>query len=119
MSGIYRGRLTAQPIYLACALKIIMHTNYMYTKDHPQRTHRPFILPVPVAAPAPVAPPLDTGVRYSDLHVRMKVKVWWLDDWWYAQIVYKSARNGTVTVRFKGDDIATSGILPRMVKIIG
>jgi hypothetical protein len=49
----------------------------------------------------------------------MKVKVWWLDDWWYAQIVYKSARNGTVTVRFKRDDIATSGILPRMVKIIG
>lgn len=116
LNGVYRGHLLSNPEYLAAALKIIMHTNYMYTKDHPQRF--PFALPLPAVVAAPVARPLDTGVVYDDLDVGMRVHVWWLDAWWHAKVVWKSVRNRTISVKFTGDDIATSGILPRMMKII-
>jgi len=116
---LYRGRLTSHPEYLTAALKIIMHANYMYTKDHIQRQHRA-ILPsaLPAAAPAPVIPPVDTGLTYSDLRVGMNVEVWWLDDWWAGRVRYMSNRAQTVTIKFVGDNVDTSGILPKMVRLI-
>ena len=106
----------AHPEYLACAVKIIMHTNYMYTKDHTQRVHRPLL---PAAPVAPVVPAIDTGVVLADLRVGMRVKVWWLDDWWFAKVYYISPRAGTVSVRFVGDRASTTRLLPRLMQIIG
>jgi hypothetical protein len=74
----------AHPLYLTAAVKIIMHSNYIYTKDNPQRIHLPLLAPR-LDAP-PVAPDVDTGVGYDDLRVGMKVKVWWLDEWWHAKV---------------------------------
>jgi hypothetical protein len=118
LNGVYRGHLISHPEFLAAALKIIMHTNYMYTKDHPQRTHRPFALPRLAVRAAPVAPAIDTGITFGDLEVADRVLVWWLDAWWHAKVTYKSVRLQTITVKFTGDDIATSGILPKMIKLI-
>lgn len=117
LGTLYRGRLTSHPSYLTAALKIIMHTNYTYTKDHPQRLHLA-ILPAVAPAAAALAPVVDTGLVYGDLAVGMRVEVWWLGDWWAGRIRYKSDRNQTITVKFTGDDINTSGILPKMVRII-
>ena len=95
-----------------------MHTNYMYTRDHPQRTHRPIALPPLDVPAAPVEDAVDTGVKFDDLEVGMRVMVWWLDAWWHAKVTYKPVRIQTITVKFTGDDIATSGILPKMIKLI-
>ena len=113
LSGVYRGRLILHPEFLAAAVKIIMHTNYVYTKHHQQRTHELLLLG---GAPLPPAPVIDTGATFESLSVGMRVEVWWLDDWWSGTVVYRSPRARTISVRFTGAATTTSGLLPKMIR---
>lgn len=117
LNGLYRGRISESPEYLAGAIKIIIHTNYMYTRNHQQRIHEPFVLPLPSRNICLNDIIINTGVTYNDIKLGMKVKVWWLDEWWSGQVTYKSDYKNCISVRFIGDRNITSGILPRMTAI--
>lgn len=98
-----------------------MHLSCYYTRHHQQRIHRPVfgIVPAPDAAPiVPPRPDVDTGVTIGDLRRHMHVKVWWLDDWWFARITHIAVGRGTVNVRMVGDENIIGGILPRHVAIV-
>jgi hypothetical protein len=115
LSGVYRGKLLTQKDYLANALKIIVHISCAYTKHHRQRIHRSFAIQPYVAPRREV----NTGVKWTDLHAGMRVKCWWLDDWWAAKIMFISARTKTATVRFVGDTACTPRMKPHLIKIWG
>jgi len=95
------------------ALKIIMRICSAYTQRHRQRRIAAMSGMLP-----PPAPIVDAGVRREQLRREMKVKVWWLDDWWWASIHYLPVGQSTVSVLFLGHDEPTRGILPRHIKII-
>jgi hypothetical protein len=99
-----------------------MHISSAYTQRRRQRRIAaiPGMLPPPPPAPAPPppAPDVDTGVTRADLRRKQKVQVWWLDDWWWASVHNIPAHQNTVSVVFLGHDAATTGILPRHIKIV-
>ena len=118
LNTVYRGHVTANPQPLARALKIIIHSNYMYTRDHPQRNHQPMDLElseVDAAGAAPHDPELGAGYSFADFNVGDLVQVWHARTWWHGKITYKS-RSQTLSVRMVGSRDAITGILPKDVK---
>jgi hypothetical protein len=119
---VYRGHYKQHPEYLDRALKIIMHISSAYTQRHRQRriAALPGMAPPPPPAPAPPPPmpAVDTGVRREHLRRKMRIQVWWLDDWWYASIHNIPVGVNTVNVMFVGQEAPTRGILPKHIKIL-
>lgn len=121
LNTVYRGRIATNSKYLSRALKIIIHSNYLYTRDHPQRTHNPMELDLDElngeedSAP-PADPELGSGYRYNDFAVGDKVQIWYHGSWWSCKIIYKSALNETLTVRPTGSRESISSVLPRHTK---
>lgn len=118
---MYRGRITTDAKYLARALKIIIHTNYLYTSTHPQRTHYPLQLELDDVdeddfVDAPADPELGSGYEFTDFQLGDKVQVWYMLSWWHGKITYLSRASQTLTVRLVGSRDAMSGILPRHTK---
>jgi hypothetical protein len=120
LNSVFRGRITTDSKYLARALKIIIHSNYLYTRDHPQRYHNPMQLELAEVGDlhdaAPADPELGSGYRYSDFEVGDKVQVWYYGSWWTCKVTYMSAANQTLTVRPVGARDAISSVLPRHTK---
>lgn len=124
LNSVYRGHVTVDPSHLAAALKIIMHTNYMYTHDHPQRTHVPFDLDLDEvdaaeAAPAGHADPdIGTGCTMDDFALGDKVYAWYHRSWWHGTVVYKRIPLNRITLRFTGSSEKASGFRPKDLKPI-
>jgi hypothetical protein len=118
----YRGHYKRNPEYLERALKIIMHISSAYTQHNRQRRIRAIAgMPAPPAAQPDLLPPppdVDTGVRREQLRRGMQVQVWCLDDWWWGRVHGFPGGRTTVNVKFLGQDYATTGILPRHIKIV-
>jgi hypothetical protein len=104
--------------YLARTLKIIMHSNYVHTRNHPHRTHLPLQLELTdlQAVEAPIHPVLGTGMHAEYFNEGDRVKVWHLLDWWHGKVAYKT-RTGTFNVRWHGSSSTTTGILPSQMKM--
>jgi hypothetical protein len=103
--------------YLARAIKIIMHTNYIHTRNHPHRTHQPLQLdldPLQVGD-APFDLEEGTGMTVADFAVGDQVEVWHVRTWWHGKVIYKSVR-GTLNVRLKGAGESMNGLLPTQIK---
>lgn len=137
LSGCYRGKMPGHVKYLDRALKVIIHVSAIRAKERPPRLlvtidGAPGPAPSPAAlaagvpaipaAPVVVAPPpipdVDTGVIFTDLQRGMRVKVWWIDDWWHGKIKHCSIIHQTVSVVFTGNTNCISGIKPQHVLII-
>jgi hypothetical protein len=118
LNSVFRGHVMANGERLSEALKIIMHSNYLHTRDHPQRTHQNLDLDldeIDYADAPPADPDRGTGFVFSDFSVGDKVQVWHHRDWWHGKVAYKS-RAETLSVRMIGDSAALSGILPKHTK---
>lgn len=122
LNSVFRGHVTSNGDRLEQALKIIMHSNYLHTRDHPQRTHQSLDLELEeedselAFADAPPADPTHgTGFTFSDFNVGDMVQVWHHRDWWHGKVTYKS-RAQTLSVRMLGASVALSGILPKHTK---
>jgi len=123
LNSVYRGHITTDSKYLARALKlkIIIHTNYLYTSTHPQRTHHPLELTLDDVddvefIDAPVDPELGSGYQFDDFSLGDKVQVWYMRSWWHGKVTYLSHVGQTLTVRLVGSRDSMSGILPRHTK---
>jgi len=118
LSGVYRGKYFKRPEALQYALKIIMHLSVMHTKRHPLRTHQPLIaVGAPRAAELPPPPPdVDTGVRYEELRIGMRMELWWLGDWWAVTVKYLRSGDLSATIRFVGAQGTMSGIRPHHLR---
>lgn len=121
LNSVDRGHITSEAAHLTAALKIIMHTNYLHTRDHPQRFHQPLDLELDEAEAAdavgvgPANPDRGTGFTCDDFNIGDMVSVWYMRSWWHAKLLYK-ARAGTLTVRLTGARDRMTGILPKHVK---
>jgi hypothetical protein len=121
LNSVYRGHIVKDASHLFAAVKIIMHTNYLHTRDHQQRTHQPMDLgldDVEAAGAAddrPVHPEIGTGHKAGDFVVGDLVLVWYMRSWWHGKVTYKS-RTGTLSVRFTGARNPVAGVLPKHVK---
>ena len=117
LNTVYRGHVINNGDSLARALKIIIHSNYVHTRAHPQRMHRPMELDLEEIdmSEVPIYPARGTGFGPDDFHVGQRVLVWQARTWWHGKIIYK-ARSGLLTVRFVGAGVGTSGILAEHVK---
>lgn len=110
---------------LADAVKIIMHTSYMYTKDHPQRRLQDMDLALedvdvrhlrdlgPMEYGAEVQ---GTGFVASDFAVGNEVEVWLHRSWWRGKVIYIT-RAGDLTVRMVGARDGTSGLKPSQCRL--
>jgi len=119
LNSVFRGHVTANGDRLSQALKIIMHSNYVHTKDHPQRVHQDMDLDldeIDWADAPPADPDRGSGFVFDDFNVRDKVLVWRNRTWWSATVTYKS-RSGTLSVRMLGSNTSLSGILPKHTKL--
>lgn len=122
LNGVFRGHITGNAQHLTAALKIIMHSNYLYTRDHPQRTHQDMDLNLEELADYadPMIPPIDpargTGFSFEYFIVGDVIKVWYMSSWWHAKVIYKSGLNQTLTVRMIGSRDSISGIQPKHCK---
>ena len=123
LNSVFRGHITSNVSHLSAALKIIMHSNYVHTRDHPQRTHQPMNLDLDeiTAAELAAAPPHDpefgTGFVFHDFAVGDIVYVWHMHSWWHGKVAYKSQLSETITVRLTstgGQRVA--GIDPKLIK---
>jgi len=95
-----------------------MHSNYLHTRDHPQRTHQDLDLDldeIGLADASPADPDRGAGFVFTDFNVGDKVLVWRHRAWWDATVSYKS-RTGTLSVRIFGSTSRWSGVLPIHVK---
>lgn len=121
LNSMYRGHITSNIIHLHRALKIIMHTNYLYTKDHPQRTHEDMDLELDEVDPSEVGP-IDshdgTGCVFDDFEPGDRVEVWHARSWWSGTVTYKSRVAGTLSIRMVGARDSTAGFVPSMVRPI-
>jgi hypothetical protein len=119
LNSVYRGHITQDSNHLSFALKIIMHANYMYTRDHPQRNHQPMELDLDevIAADAVDIPPMgeDTGFTAEDFSVGDRVQIWHANTWWSGKITYISVA-GSISVRLVGARDSITGILPSQTK---
>ena len=102
------------------ALKIIMHSNYIYTSTHPQRHHDDLNLGSSSDEDssdddAPYEDD-DRGYSIDDFTAGDPVSVWYLSTWWPATVVYKRRKEGTITVRIRFSDESISGMLPKHIK---
>jgi hypothetical protein len=117
LNTVYRGHVTTDITHLSNALKIIMHSNYLYTRDHPQRTHEdmdPLLDELDLTDAPPAAAAIDDIDAFE---VGQKVQVWKARTWWYGKVTYKS-RAGSLSVRFVGARNAETGIMPSMVRAV-
>jgi len=118
LNSVFRGHVTANGDRLSQALKIIMHSNYLHTRDNPQRVHQDLDLDLDdidlIDAP-PADPDRGSGFVFHDFNVGDKVLVWRHRVWWNAKVTYKS-RAGTISVRIFASDTAWSGVLPKLIK---
>ena len=118
LNSVFRGRVVANASHLEQALKIIMHSNYIHTRDHPQRNHQSFDLDLDEIDWVD-APPSDhdrgSGFVFADFHVGDDVLVWIHRDWWSGKVTYMS-RAQTLSVRMVGMQNSTPGILPKHTK---
>jgi hypothetical protein len=118
LNSVFRGHVTANGDRLSHALKIIMHSNYLHTKDHHQRVHQDLDLDLDDVDLID-APPADrdrgSGFVFDDFDLGDKVLVWRHRVWWNAKVTYKS-RAGTLSVRIFASDTAWSGVLPKHIK---
>lgn len=117
LNSVFRGHLTSNDAHLRDALKIIMHSNYLHTRDHPQRTHQDMDLDLVEVDVANAGPALvvGTGFRSEDFDVGDQVEIWHMRSWWAGKVTYKS-RAGTLSVRFVGARDALTGIAPSTVR---
>jgi len=104
LNGVYRGRIVSDAKYLSRALKIIMHTNYIYTRDHPQRLNLPMELDLDEldASAAPMDVARGTGYQFDDFSIGDKVEVWYMRSWWHGRVTYLSRTTQTLSVRMTG-----------------
>lgn len=114
---MYRGHLVSNAEHLTSALKIIMHSNYLHTKVHQQRSHLPMELDLDAVLPGDeednLPDPLHgTGMSSDDFVVGDMLRVWLARTWWHARLLYKS-RDGTFAVRLVGARDRTTGVLPQ------
>ena len=117
LNTVYRGHIKKGSLYLARALKIIMHSNYVHTRVHPQRMHLPMQLELTdiEALEVPIDPVHGTGSTWDSFDVGDEVQIWRARTWWTGRITYK-ARAGTFSVRLLGMRDAYTGIQPNQVK---
>lgn len=115
---MYRGHIKKSGLYLARALKIIMHSNYVHTRVHPQRTHLPLQLDLSdvQALEAPINPELGTGMTADDFNVGDHVKVWHFREWWHGTVIYKT-RAGTFNVRWYKSSMTKTGVEAHHMKV--
>jgi hypothetical protein len=118
LNGVYRGRIVSDAKYLTRALKIIMHTNYIYTRDHQQRFNLPMELDLDEldAAAAPMDVDRGTGFEFDDFHIGDKVEVWYMRSWWHGRVTYLARATQTLSVRLTGSRDPMAGILPKHAK---
>ncbi|MDR3548410.1 MAG: hypothetical protein P4M11_09140, partial [Candidatus Pacebacteria bacterium] len=86
MNSVYRGHLTTDTTQLSDALKIIMHSNYIHTRSHPQRTHQsldPLLDDLDENDPelGPLDPERGTGHQLDDFNLLDEVQVWHANTW--------------------------------------
>ena len=119
MNTVYRGHIKKGTLYLARALKIIMHSNYVHTRMHPQRMHMPMQLALSEieAVEVPIDPERGTGMTFDDFDVGDDVQVWHARTWWPGRITYKS-RAGTFSVRIVAMRDSIAGFQPNQVKAL-
>jgi hypothetical protein len=100
LNTVYRGHIKQSSVYLSRALKIIMHSNYVHTRDHPHRTHHPMDLDLDDLAQVevPIHPDVGTGMTSDDFDLGDFVKVWHFGDWVRGKVTYKT-RAGTFNVQ--------------------
>jgi hypothetical protein len=118
LNSVFRGHILRDSAHLAAVVKIIMHTNYLHTADHPQRTHAdldPALVDVPDLPAAAFDPEVGTGFVFADFAVGDTVEVWYSDDWWVGKVTYK-ARAGTLSVRFLGTAHSVAHLLPQRIR---
>ena len=118
LNSVYRGHVATNADHLTQALKIIMHSNYLHTRDHPQRNHMPMNLDldeVDAADAGPRDPDLGSGFTIDDFQSGDKVLVWQSRTWWHAKVRYK-LRNGTISVRLVGANANLPPVLPKFMK---
>ena len=103
---------------MARTLKIIMHSNYVHTRNHPQRTHMSLQLELNDldGMEAPINPVEGTGMSAIHFNVGDNVKVWHLLDWWHGKITYKT-RAGTFNIRWYASQNSITGIHPSQMKV--
>jgi hypothetical protein len=118
LNTVYRGHIKNSGLYLARALKIIVHANYIHTRAHPQRMHMPLQLDLSYISDveAPLNPVLGTGMSADDFNKGHHVKVWHLRDWWHGTITYKT-RAGTFNVRWYKSRDTQTGVEAHHMKI--
>ena len=105
--------------HLARALKIIMHSNYLHTRDNPQRVHAQMDVDLDAVdddASVIIGPIDENRYIYDDFSIGDLVEVWHQRGWWHGKVIYRSNRHKTLTVRITGSQEQLSGILPRNAK---
>ena len=102
-----------------------MHTSYMYTRNHPQRQHERFDLHLDAVEPADLSalPPdsvFGTGLTLDDVWVGQQIETWLpgARKWWRGKVTYKSQRLGTLSLKLAFEDVARTGILPKLCRPI-
>jgi hypothetical protein len=119
LNSVFRGHVTTNDDRISQALKIIMHSNYIHTRDHPQRVHQNMDLElddIDMEDAPPADPDHGTGFVFADFNIGDKVLVWHLRDWWHGKVWYKSRIRQTLSVRLLGSNSALTGILPKHTK---
>lgn len=123
LNSTFRGHVTQDAAHLSAALKIIMHTSYMYTRDHPQRTHEAFDIDLADVPPAVLRelPPdslMGTGCRYEDFAVGQAVEMWLpeVKQWWPGKVTYKTARTCTLRIKLAFEYSQRAGVLPKLCR---
>lgn len=117
LNSVYRGQVICNgAVHLQRALKIIMHSNYVHTREHTQRMHEHEELSLDAVPEDVEVPPIDDAQGFDDINVGDRVEVWHARTWWHGKITYKSRVKQTINVRFTGSRDSVTGILPRNIK---